>query len=70
MTLPRIAGGSIKSAPLELIEGSDESTDVEEIDEVVVQVEVTQSESVEVAAQLSANSKDSLDIPRWRREEL
>ena len=70
LTLPRIAGGSIKSAPLELIEGSDESTEVEEIDEVVVHVEVTQSESVEVAAQLSANSKDSLDLPRWRREEL
>lgn len=69
LTLPRNAGGSIISAPLDLVEGSDDPNDPNDPDDVgdVIESELKDSEPV---AQFTGHAQDSLNLPRWRREEL
>lgn len=63
LTLPRSVGASIVSAPLDLIEETSDADNQSESG-------VSETEDFEYIPGASGSGYDSLNLPRWRREEL
>lgn len=63
LTLPRSAGASIISAPLDLVEETSETENSAESAD-------TETKDFEYIPGASSSAYDSLNLPRWRREEL